>query len=161
MSHINPNVQPPSSSGDVSNSQGAPSAPTTCKMLAAVFSLLLDCMTTDQQTVVINAKGLQSNASLQMQINNDIDEINFNAQLPSNATQNQINQFNAQLQQAQGERTVFQNSLTTLTQQGSVKMQVANANVSYLEQASQQYSGCLNGLLQLYEAINSMSPASR
>lgn len=125
-------------------------------LYAYLFFLILDAASLRQQTVFIQAKAIESNASAQAADNKLDKSLQFKS-IPVGAKTSTINRIQNQNQGIAAQRENIQNCLITLRQQSQVMMTQTSTNVNTLQQDTSMDSGWLSTMQSIYQAINQIS----
>lgn len=158
LSNSSPSIEAKAPALPSSGSENAKTPPAS--FFAMIFLLLVDSMQIKQETVMTQAKEINSNANIQNQLNAQNAQIHFEI-LPPNATPGQISQVQEANQEFSAERENIQSCLITARQGGQVLMTQTSTNVNLLQQDSSEDSGWLQTLNTIFSVIDQMSPGSR
>jgi hypothetical protein len=123
---------------------------------AALFLLLLTSMSIRHDTLVTQAKQIETNAAMQNELNIENGNIRFSL-LPPQATQNQINAVQDANEEHAAQRQNLQNALITLRQTAQVTMTQASTNVNIMQQDASENTAWLQTLNTIFELLNQMT----
>ncbi len=124
--------------------------------MIAIFFLFLDSMTSRQNTVIVQAKQIEKNASIQDALNKAAGDFKL-VLLPSKAGTVTVNNVMIENEQLGADRAHIQNRLITERQKGQIIMTESSTTVNILQQDAAQDSGWLQMLNTMYQQIVDMT----
>ncbi|MEG0037301.1 MAG: DUF720 domain-containing protein [Victivallaceae bacterium] len=124
--------------------------------LYTIFTLLLDAISTRQQTVLVQSKQLNANTNIQQELNDQISQIKYGV-VNSGATEAEITQTQNANQNYSAQRSTIQDALITTRQNGQIILTNASTNINLIQQLASQDSAFLKTMSTIGSLANQIN----